>query len=76
MKAEYVEDDGTQNRKGQRHVAISQQDRGHDLQKKYHHVKPGHEERPEELRCNACRRRHGNKVKEPVEPERHSATDR
>jgi hypothetical protein len=72
VKAEYVEDDGTQNRKSQWHVAIrKQEDRGRNLQKKNHHVKPGHEERTEELRCcSASRGRQGNKVKEAVESER------
>jgi hypothetical protein len=72
VKAEYVEDNGTQNRKSQGHVAIrKQQDRGHNLQKKNHNVKPRHEQRTEELRrCSACRGRQGNKVKETVESER------
>jgi hypothetical protein len=53
VKAKYVDNHSPQNRQCQRHVPIrKQQDRGHYLQHKNHHVKPGHEEGPEELRCN------------------------
>jgi hypothetical protein len=71
VKAKYIHDDGTQNRESQWHVAIhEQEDCGYDLKKENHNVKPRRDEGPEELRCNARWRRHGNKVKEPVEPER------
>jgi hypothetical protein len=70
VKAKYVENHGSQNRQRQRHVAIrKQQDCGYYLQHKNHHVKPGHEEGSEELSSDPRGRRHGNKMKEPVEPE-------
>jgi MarR family protein len=53
MKAKYVHNHGPQNRQCQRHVAIrKQEDRGYYLQQKNYHVKPGHEECPEELSCD------------------------
>jgi hypothetical protein len=71
VKAKYVDKYGSWNRQCQRHVTIrKQQNGGHYLQQKNHHVKPGHEEGSEELRRNASGRWHGNKVKEPVEPKR------
>jgi hypothetical protein len=71
VNAKYVENHSSENRQSQRHVLIrKQQDGAQYLQRKDHHVKLGHEQRSKELRRNSRRRRHVNKTKEPVEPER------
>src|SRR6476469_3775396 len=65
-----VDDDRSEQRQGQRDVAINQeQDRRNDLEQKYRDQIMGDKERPDELAGRPRRRRAGNEVKEAVQSE-------
>jgi MarR family transcriptional regulator, 2-MHQ and catechol-resistance regulon repressor len=70
VDAQNIENDGAQDRKRQRNVPICQKkQRGHDLQQEKHNIQARDENRAQELPGNPGRRRQGNEVQKPVEPE-------
>ena len=70
MNEQNVDDDWSEQRQGERDVAINQeQDRRNDLEQKYRDQIMRDKERPDELAGRPRRRRAGNEVKEAVQSE-------